>query len=58
MWTKKSEWLSRLTKMEKLLKDGRFVELLDLIERIKEYERTHRVCRSKISSALSRLRKS
>ena len=54
MRTKRSEWLSRLTRIETYIKNGEFIKELQSIERIKEYERKFI---SKSTSALSRLRK-
>jgi len=41
--TKQSEWLSRLTRIETYIKNGEFIKALQSIERIKKYEREHRV---------------
>lgn len=55
MRTKRSEWLSRLTRIEAYIKNGEFIKALQSIERIKEYERKFT---GKGPSTLSRLRKS
>ena len=55
MRTKRTEWLSRLTRIETYIKNGEFIKALQSIERIKEYERKFV---GKSTSALSRLRKS
>lgn len=51
---KRTEWLSRLTRIETYIKNGEFIKALQSIERIKKYERKFI---GKGSSALSRLRK-
>lgn len=52
MKTKRSEWLSRLTRIETYIKNGEFIKALQSIERIKKYERKFI---GKGTSAMSRL---